>query len=610
MALGGPEIVTLQVFLRRRQAPVELCSRGGVHARRGPPGERAHEQQADEAAGQAQRARKHGVFILSLPPQMRTAARLVTFSLLVAGFASGVPALKFDPVVFEEVAASRGVRFVTNSSRSPRKHQPETMVSGVALFDYDNDGWLDIYVVNGAKLPGLEKSGPEYWNRLFRNNGDGTFQDVTATARVAGRGYDLGVATGDYDNDGRTDLFVAGLRRNTLFHNNGDGTFSDVTEAAGLARPDPRYGTLWAVAASFLDYDHDGRLDLFVSNYVVWDPSKEPVCGSPAAPDYCHPRQYQGLPNSLFHNNGDGTFSDVSVASGIRAHVGKGMGVAVADFDDDGWMDVFVANDTMPSSLFLNNRNGTFTEAAFERGVALTESAEVVSGMGADARDVDNDGLPDIFQTALVNETFPLFKNLGKAGFEDVTIRAGVAMLSRPRAGWGNGIVDLNNDGWKDLFAACADVMDAQGEFRERVPQANAVFVNLKDGRFADGGRAGGRRLRAQGGASWRRLRRHRQRRPHRRRGHRAGRRSGAVAQRVEVAEPLAAGQDRRDEEQPGRHGGEAQDRHRRRRPVLARDHFRRLRLGLRRARPLRAGRGHDGAGADRSAGPRGACRR
>ncbi len=399
---------------------------------------------------------------------------------------------QFDPVAFEEVAAARGVRFVTDSGRTARKHQPETMVSGVAVFDFDGDGWLDIYVVNGAHMPDLDKTAPRYWNRLFRNNRDGTFTDVTEAAGVAGRGYDLGVATGDYDNDGHTDLFVAGLRRNTLFHNNGNGTFTDVTEKSGLLGRDAKYGTLWAVAGAFIDYDHDGWLDLFVSNYCVWDPRTEPICGNPSSPDYCHPREYQGLPNSLFHNNGDGTFTDVSVSSGIRAHVGKGMGIGVADFDGDGWMDLFVANDTVPAFLFMNNRNGTFTESAFERAVAFTETAEAVSGMGADARDVNNDGLPDIFETALANETFPLFRNMGQGMFEDVTARSGMGAGSRPRSGWGNGIVDLNNDGWKDLFVACADVMDVKGEFRERVPMANAVFVNLEDGRFLDASAAAG----------------------------------------------------------------------------------------------------------------------
>jgi enediyne biosynthesis protein E4 len=418
---------------------------------------------------------------------MRSAARVVFAFVLAGAAARAATTAKPDPVVFEEDAARRGVRFVTNSGRTAHKHQPETMVSGVALFDYNNDGWLDIYAVNGAKMPGLEKTGPEYWNRLFRNNGDGTFTDVTVAAGVAGRGFDLGVVTGDYDNDGNTDIFVAGLRRNTLFHNNGNGTFTDMTEASGLLRRDPKYGTLWAVAAAFVDYDHDGWLDLFVSNYCVWDPDTEALCGSPTAPDYCHPKEYQGLPNSLFHNNGNGTFTDVSVPSGIRAHVGKGMGIGVADFDDDGWMDLFVSNDTTPSFLFMNNRNGTFTESAFERAVAFPETGDPVSGMGADARDIDNDGLPEIFQTALAKETFPLFKNMGRGLFEDITNRSGVGLASRSRTGWGNGIVDLNNDGWKDLFMANGDVMDPNGSFRAQVPMTNSVFVNLKDGRFADG---------------------------------------------------------------------------------------------------------------------------
>jgi hypothetical protein len=420
----------------------------------------------------------------------------VTLPVLALALSSPAPAAetpaRVDPVVFEEVAAARGLRFVTDSGRSERRHQPETMVSGVALFDYDGDGWLDVYLVNGAPITSLRKAGPRHWNRLFRNDGAGAFKDVTEAAGVAGTGYDLGVVAGDYDGDGDADLFVAGLRRNTLFRNEGNGTFTDVTEKAGLARPDPQYGTLWAVAAAFLDYDRDGRLDLFVSNYCVWDPATEPLCGDPARPDYCHPSQYKGLPNSLFRNNGDGTFSDVSAASGIRGHVGKGMGVAVADFDDDGWMDLFVSNDTLPSFLFMNTRDGKFVESAFERAVAFPDRGQAVSGMGADARDVDGDGRPDVFQTALAFETFPLFRNLGGAQFEDVTTRSGVAALTRARAGWGNGIADLNNDGARDLFVACSDVMDPQGAFGARVPQPNAVLLNAGGGRFVDGSAGAG----------------------------------------------------------------------------------------------------------------------
>jgi len=417
---------------------------------------------------------------------MRASAVVLLFA-CAAALGATLPSVPFEPVVFEETAARSGLVFVTDSGRTARKHQPETMVSGIALFDYDGDGWLDVYAVNGARLPDLDKSQPKHWNRLFRNDRNGRFSDVTERAKVRGHGYDLGVATADYDNDGDADLFVAGLRRNTLYRNDGDGRFSDVTASAGLLQPDPKYGTLWAVAAAFLDYDRDGFLDLFVSNYVVWDPATEPQCGQPSTPDYCHPKQYKGLPNSLFRNNGDGSFSDVSAAAGIRGQVGKGMGLGVADFDDDGWPDVFVANDTTPAALFVNTRRGGFSEVGFERAVAYTDRGDAVSGMGADARDVDNDGQPDIFETALANETFPLFRNLGKAEFEDASQRSGITTLARPRAGWGNGIVDLNNDGWKDLFVACADVMDAQGEFGPKVPMANAVFVNLKDGRFADG---------------------------------------------------------------------------------------------------------------------------
>ncbi len=421
-----------------------------------------------------------------------TAALLGAASVALALGAAPADSPPVDPVVFDEVAGERGIDFVTHSSRSARRYQPETMVAGVALFDYDDDGWLDLYAVNGAPILTLEKNEPKYWNRLYRNKGKGQFVDVTEQAGVAGKGYDLGVVAADYDNDGDRDLFVAGLRRNTLYRNNGDGTFSDATDAAGLARPDPKYGTLWAIAGAFFDYDKDGWLDLIVSNYVVWDHASDPVCGDPAAPDYCRPDHYQGLPNSLFRNNGDGTFSDVSEKSGIRAHVGKGMGLGVADFDEDGWSDVFVANDTVPSFLFVNNKNGSFTESAFERAVALPDRGEPVAGMGVDAGDVDNDGRPDVFLTALTADMFPLFRNTGTTAFEDVTVRTGVGALTRPWTGWGNAIVDLNNDGYKDLFAACAGVLDPSGTAGDRVPMPNLLLLNSRNGRFVDGNATAG----------------------------------------------------------------------------------------------------------------------
>jgi len=397
----------------------------------------------------------------------------------------GLATPSVDLIRFEYVTPA-GLHFVADSCRTQHKHQPETMVSGVALFDYNNDGLLDIYAVNGARIPSLRKDGEVYYNRLFKNRGDGTFEDVTLHAGVQGRGYNLGVAVGDYDNDGFPDIFVAGLQGNILYHNNGDGTFTDVTSHAGLDSRDPKYGYLWAMGGAWLDYDRDGWLDLFVSNYCVWNPDKEPACTLNGIPDYCHPRLYEGLPNSLFHNNRDGTFTDVSVASGIRGRIGKGMGVSVADFDDDGWPDIFVANDTLPNSIFRNQHDGTFKEVSLESGVAYTENGTPVSGMGVDARDIDNDGRVDIFEVALRGESWPLFQNLGNGLFNDATYECGLTGATLPRSGWGNGIFDFNNDGWKDLFVASAEVTDPLGSERGRVMQPNVVFANLRDGRFVD----------------------------------------------------------------------------------------------------------------------------
>ncbi len=381
---------------------------------------------------------------------------------------------------------SSGIDFVTNSSRTAHRHQPETMVAGVAVLDYDNDGLLDVYLVNGAEMTSLDKTKPVYWNRLYHNLGNWKFEDVTEKAGVKGHGYDQGVAVADYDNDGFADILVLGVRENVLYRNKGDGTFEDVTERAGLKKPDPDYGTLWSVAAAFFDYDNDGRLDLFISNYCVWDPKTEPLCGPKGMNDYCHPNNYKGLPNSLFHNNGDGTFTDVSVKSGIRKVVGKGMGIGLADYDGDGRLDLFVANDTEPNFLFHNRGDGTFEEIGFVAGVGYPEAGRALSGMGADAKDVDDDGKPDIFHTALSSETMPLFRNQGNDTFMERTARAGVSSLSLSRAGWANAIVDFNNDGRKDLFVAGGDVMDPTGEFREKVRQTNLVMANLGGFKFTD----------------------------------------------------------------------------------------------------------------------------
>jgi len=399
------------------------------------------------------------------------------------------------PVRFENIAQSAGVHFVLNNSATPHKYQIEPMVAGVAVFDYNNDGLPDLYFVNGAHIPDLQKTGPEFYNRLYRNNGDGTFTDVTEQAGVKGEGYSMGVAVGDYDNDGWEDLFVVGVNRNILYHNNGDGTFTDVTARAGLEGIDPQRGKTWSICAGWFDYDNDGWLDLFVVNYCVWDLDKDPYCGSSRTGRraYCHPSKFDPLPNALYHNNHDGTFTDVSRASGIGQYLGKGMGVAFADYDNDGYTDVFVANDTTRNFLFHNNRNGTFDEVGLQAGVAYNGDGAALSYMGADFRDVDNDGFPDLFVTAISNETFSYFHNVEGRYFEDLTHTSGLGRLSIFLSGWSNGIYDLNNDGWKDLVAVNSHVND-NIEMEMNVPfrQKNAVFANTGT-RFVDVSEAAGR---------------------------------------------------------------------------------------------------------------------
>ena len=381
--------------------------------------------------------------------------------------------------------AHRPIDFKLESSETAQYHAPETMAGGVAIFDYNNDGFPDIYFANGADIATLEKSAPKYSNRLFENDGRGNFKDVTERAGLAGAGFDNGLAIGDYDNDGYKDIFIGGVHRNRLYHNNGNGTFTDVTAKAGLNGPDKQYGPLWSVGGAWLDVNNDGLLDLFVVNYLAWDFRKEPTCeAAPGKFDYCHPKFYTGTPNQLFLNQGNGTFKDISVESGIRAQPGKGMGVGIADFNLDGRLDIFVANDKVYNSYFRNKGGVQFEETSFDAGLALTEDGHFISGMGVDAGDLDNDGLPDIVFVALDNETFPVFKNLGKGVFADITAKSGMARLSAPMAGYSPNIADFDNDGWKDIFVSRGHVQSLGYASTAPVEQPNTVFRNLGGARF------------------------------------------------------------------------------------------------------------------------------
>lgn len=359
------------------------------------------------------------------------------------------------------------------------KHLIETMVGGVAVLDFDGDGRLDYYVTNGAPIPSLRKTGERYWNRLYRNVGQQQFVDATAEAGVAGTGYDIGATTGDYDGDGRTDLFVAGVRGMTLFRNLGTGKFADVSRTAGLPTSAP-----WSVGGGFFDMDKDGDLDLFVVRYVDWDPAKEKACEA-GVRTYCHPREYTGLPNALYRNDGNGHFTDVSLQSGIANHRGKGMAVAFGDLDADGLLDVFVTNDTEPNFLFRNLGGGRFEEIGGRAGVAFNDDGRALSSMGADFRDWDNDGREDLFVTALTNETFPLFRN-GGGRWIDRTYASLVGRNTLARSGWSAGIYDFDNDGWKDLFAACSDVQDNTEKYSGRASRQRNVWLrNSGNGTFA-----------------------------------------------------------------------------------------------------------------------------
>jgi enediyne biosynthesis protein E4 len=387
---------------------------------------------------------------------------------------------------YVNVAGAAGLTFIHRHSPTPDKQYPESVPGGVAVFDYNGDGRFDIFLTNGAEMPALRKNGDAYANRLYRNDGGMKFTDVTGAAGVAGVGYAMGAAAADYDNDGHVDLFVAGVARNQLLRNRGDGTFEDVTDRAHIGSGE------WAAAGGWFDYDNDSRLDLLVINYVRWSAQGGRFCGDQArgVRIYCHPRYFEGLANRLYRNRGDGTFEDVSAQSGIARHVGKGMSVAVADYDHDGDIDAFVTNDTVPNFLFRNNGDGTFAETALPAGVAVPESGRPISGMGVDFQDYDNDGWEDLHLTGISSETFPLFRNDSRtrAGtFVEATASSGLGRLSARLSGWCTVFIDADNDGAKDLFTANSHPNDRieRSEATEW-QQANSLFMNDGRGRFRD----------------------------------------------------------------------------------------------------------------------------
>jgi len=397
---------------------------------------------------------------------------------------------------FRDATKELGLAFRHHASPTSKKYLLETMGSGVAAFDYDNDGRLDIFISNGARLddPMPEraiprKDGPEYWNRLYHQKSDGTFEDVTEKAGVAGSFYSTGVAVGDYDNDGYEDLFVAGYGRNTLYHNNGDGTFTDVTGSAGIV------GSGWSTSAAWVDYDNDGRLDLVVARYMEWD-FQDVYCGEhkEGYRSYCHPDIFKPATPLLYHNEGNGKFKEVSAKAGLNKP-GKGLGVAVSDYDRDGWMDILIANDAVPQSLFHNKGDGTFEEIGMISGLALDGSGATYSGMGVDFEDYNNDGRPDVVITDLANQKYALYLNGGDGGFNYSATTTGFAGITLLHSGWGVKFIDYDNDGWKDIFVAQAHVMDtietSQPHLHYREPPL--LLHNVAGKKFVDVSRASGK---------------------------------------------------------------------------------------------------------------------
>jgi len=386
------------------------------------------------------------------------------------------------PVVFRDVTAAAKITWTHNNLATPEKYLIETMGGGGAFLDYDQDGLMDIYLVNSGPTP-FHKPASPIRNALYRNNGDGTFTDVTEKAGVAGGGFGQGVAVADVNNDGYPDIYVTNFGKNILYINNGDGTFTDATAKAGVAAGG------WSTSAAFFDYDNDGYLDLFVCRYLDWDFSKNIFCGDsrPGYRSYCHPDNFKGVSNILYHNNGDGTFTDVTRKAGLQTADGKALGVVCADFNDDGRVDIFVANDAVRNYLYINNGDGTFTENALLAEVAYGMSGRPKSGMGCDFGDIDGDGVPDLVVTNIDLETNTIFLNNRDGTFTDATARLGLGQVSMLFSGFGVKLADYDNNGTLDLVIANGHPLDNVHLFRDGITSAERPFVHDNiAGRFAD----------------------------------------------------------------------------------------------------------------------------
>jgi hypothetical protein len=405
---------------------------------------------------------------------LKTLSPLILILLLLALPSSfySQQAAAASPVVFTDVTKQAGVNWVHDNALSSERYLPETVGAGCAFFDYDNDGWMDIYLVNSGPADFFTPSKP-LRNALYHNNHDGTFTDATDKAGVAGGTFGMGAAAGDYDGDGWVDLYVTSYGRNILYHNNGNGTFTDLTEKAGVAAPG------WSTCAVWFDYDKDGKLDLFVSSFVEYN--KQTTCGNNRLGQkfYCIPRVFKPRPSHLYHNNGNGTFTDVSEKSGITKSPGKSFGAVATDVNNDGWTDLFVANDTMPNFLFINKGDGTFEEVGLRAGVAFSDNGSPRSGMGVDSTDFDGDGWQDLFVANIDQELFSLYHNQKDLTFTDEPGEIGAA--TRLLSGWGLKFFDYNNDGAPDLFLANGHPDDMVEKMTTRVKYKEPIlmFENL-----------------------------------------------------------------------------------------------------------------------------------